>query len=203
MKKLLILLGLVLCIHIPICAQIKIDFKTEFLDKTKPMQAVKAGIIGFFKENTAWIQVVSTFEKYSVWIKDLKVVPKEGNPLISVVSYKLELRTPAMIRDGKFIDAVTIKYESNTQEPLPFENVPELERSLQAINKKLEKTETGSSIALVLAVLTPTGMARTASKVGSLFQSEYTPAQKNMGVLAGYYATAYLYDMLKKNNAFN
>lgn len=196
---LFILTPLLIAISLQIVeAKVKIDLKTKLLDKKGiDYQVMKAGIKAMIQQDLTWVELVEVFEKYSLWIKDANISPKPGEPMTNRVTFTLELRTPAMIGNGKLIDARQIQFDFDTQNPLPFANRPQLERSITNLQGKFNAVGGNSMIAMV-----GTGgvsvMASFAISVGKVLQKEYTPAQQTLGALCGFHTIGNLYEMLKK-----
>lgn len=199
MKKVLVIL-VMLVITSNLNAQIKIDVKTKFGVKTKQMQAIKIGIIKML-ERVNWIKVGEVGEKYSLWIDNLIIVPDQSDLLSSIVSFDMELRTPAMFTKGKTLQIEHITLKVNTNEPLPLTNPPLLEKSLKNLDNKMH-----FSTVSWLAMTASTGglnlVYKSFLEIGGIFQKDYTPAEQTMALWAGFQSIDGLYKMLKKQGEF-
>ncbi|PKL84697.1 MAG: hypothetical protein CVV22_11650 [Ignavibacteriae bacterium HGW-Ignavibacteriae-1] len=204
MKKFVLVLSIIFVFSfIEVMSQTKIDVKTKFTDKSLEMQAVKAGILEMLK-TVNWISMVEIGEKYSFWIKELTIQPNPENTNQSIIKFNLYLNTPAMFTEGKILKSRTIKFVVDPNEPLPISNPPELQRSLENLDKSINI----STMEWVIASLGSGGLAsigyiaHTMTKVGNLIQKKFTPAQQTMGLWAGFYSLDALYSMLKEQGEF-
>lgn len=200
MKRLVVLFLVVIMAVIAVNhseASTKIDLKTKIDNKSKDYQAVKAGIIAMIKEDIAWIQLVEVGEKYSLWVKDLNMGNAPNNPLMNRIKFTLELRTPAMLGDGKLISSKAVQIDFKAGEALPFDNAPQLQRTMDRIQSEY-KMSTGQAIMAFIGTGGISAMASLGVKVGSILQKGYSPVQQTAGVLSGYYVIGHLYEMLRE-----
>lgn len=84
--------------------KVKIDVKTQLVEKVE-LSPIKAGVIAAIDSST-WGEVVEIDEHYSLWIKAPLRQPLGKDSMM--ITVQLELRTPAMFRDGKFINSSTL-----------------------------------------------------------------------------------------------
>lgn len=200
MKKLILVLVIISC-TCTLHSQVKIDVKTQFNDKRfKSFQAVKLGMIEMMKR-VSWLKVGEVGEKYSLWIDNLKIIPDETDKLASIISFDIELRTPAMFTHGKQLQTEHISFKVNMNDTLPVTNPPVLERYLKHLDEKSQM----SSLAWVAVGTAGAGLPALAKlfvKVGGMMQSDFTPADQTMGLWAGYYSLDAVYTLLKKQGEF-
>lgn len=202
MKRNYLILVIILLSSVSFCfSQIKIDIKTDFNSKTKEMQAVKAGIIQMCQK-VNWIKIGEIGEKYSFWIQNLEIKPNPENIQESIIKFNLELHTPAMFSKGKTLLTSNVSYTVNINEPLPFNDPPNLERTLKSLDSKMNLSGT-SWFVLVAGTGGMAYLTKTITEIGGMLQKDFTPAEKTMGIWAGYYSLDVLYKMLKQQGEFN
>ena len=101
----LVVVGLLVVLPHPLAAQFKIDLKTP-LDEKGELTVVKQGVLAAI-EDASWVRETDFGEKYSLWLHGLE---RDIEQDTMVIVLKVNLRTPAMVRRGRHLDARRIEF---------------------------------------------------------------------------------------------
>jgi len=116
-SKLFVFFFILLLINVSVAQKvIYVDVKTPLLQKAE-LTVPKAGTI-FFIEQSREFGLREAGEDYSLWLMDYQA-NQEGNRV--TIRLKVELRTPAMFRQGKILAQKDIQIEYKTDVDLPAE----------------------------------------------------------------------------------
>ena len=170
-----------------VLSPIKLDIKTA-LDQKEKLKLAKAGLKAYLKQSD-WAEVVNLSEDYSVWLSQLRRKLK-GN--IIMIQMDIELRTPATLDKGKFIDKRHIVDTLDLGEAAKLSTVEEREM-FRIVQKQLAKREKPKSLAAAvvggvagialpgIGALIQNGLKH----LGSELENQYTADQAVEGMVIG------------------
>ena len=115
-------------------AQYSFDVKTTFNDKLK-LQTIKAGVIHSI-ESSSWAEIKDFGEDYSLWLRGLSRTQINDSLIVKIL---IQLRSPAMITMGDFIDQKEIVISYHWEE---------MQTASDSINKNMFNNKQDQSVAI-------------------------------------------------------
>ena len=125
---------LLLAIISSLSAQYSFDVKTTFNDKLK-LQTIKAGVIHSI-ESSSWAEIKDFGEDYSLWLRGLSRTQINDSLIVKIL---IQLRSPAMLTGGDFIDQKEIMISYHWEE---------MQTASDSINKNMFNNKQDQSVAI-------------------------------------------------------
>lgn len=186
-----------------VLSPIKLDIKTA-LDEKGELKLAKAGLKVYLKQSE-WAKVVNLGEDYSVWLTQFRRKLK-GNVLR--IEMDIELRTPATLDKGEFLDKRHIVDTLDLGEAAKLSTVEEREMhhivQKQLVKREMPKSLVSSVVGAAASVALPgvgTLIQNGLKYLGTELESQYNADQAVEAMVIGALLIVELKDMIDNVHA--